>query len=376
MIADVDATESHASPTTCTTETPLHRRRGGGPKTAEGKERSRRNALKHGLRAKVCVPDELAELVSRRASEFALEFPAKTPYQGWLVSQIALASVQLDRCAALSIEDLQRRVDRAALCWDGDQRNAIESLGTHLATDPSRIVRALRQTSQGADWLIERWEGLGEAATQNGGWNDDQRRLAFDLLGTPLELRDGRRLLPVEADGETLQALVTQQVDELRRLKSEVLDELDAIAQSQAAAGLPVVDDAISRRLHAYEASCRRYLQWAIAEYRRVSPEPTSTAPPKPPRPPRPPLRPLPPARPAPPDPTPEPAAEAGAEAEAGASPPPHDEITAAIPKAGVPRPPRPSTLPPLGRRARRALEKQARDAARRARRQQRREGR
>ena len=39
-----------------------------GPKTAEGKVRSRANALKHGLCASVCVPESL-ETINARAAE-------------------------------------------------------------------------------------------------------------------------------------------------------------------------------------------------------------------------------------------------------------------------------------------------------------------
>src|SRR6267378_6097135 len=51
------------------------------------------------------------------------------------------------------------------------------------------------RSRQGADWLIERWEGLGEALGTNGGWDEPQRRLAFDLL--VFQAEDGIRGLYV-----------------------------------------------------------------------------------------------------------------------------------------------------------------------------------
>src|SRR3954451_3116613 len=92
-------------------DVPAPATRSGGPKTPEGKERSRRNALKHGLRAKVLVPDEMIEDVRNRTADFAREFQPRTTYQEWLVGEIALATVRIDRFAALSIVALQRRTN-------------------------------------------------------------------------------------------------------------------------------------------------------------------------------------------------------------------------------------------------------------------------
>src|SRR4051794_30440969 len=89
------------------------KKRGGGPRTPEGKEQSKRNALKHGMRAKVLLPDDLAAAVAGRTAELADEFGPESPYEEWLVGQMALASARLDRCAELAIADLRRTVDRA-----------------------------------------------------------------------------------------------------------------------------------------------------------------------------------------------------------------------------------------------------------------------
>src|SRR5438552_533866 len=44
------------------------KKRGGGPKTAAGKESSKRNSLQHGLMAKVVLPDDLAAAVAARTA--------------------------------------------------------------------------------------------------------------------------------------------------------------------------------------------------------------------------------------------------------------------------------------------------------------------
>src|SRR5262245_8080201 len=93
-----------ATPTPTPTD-PAPKRRGGGPRTPEGKERSKRNAIKHGLRAKSLLPEDLADAVAKRTEQFAEEFAPETAYEEFLVGQMALASVRLDRCAELSMVD-------------------------------------------------------------------------------------------------------------------------------------------------------------------------------------------------------------------------------------------------------------------------------
>src|SRR4051794_27253033 len=89
-------------------DTSAGKKRGGGPRTAEGRERAKRNALKHGLMAESVLPDDLAEVVAARTVAFNVEFAPATPYERWLVGQMALATAKLDRCAVLKILDLQR----------------------------------------------------------------------------------------------------------------------------------------------------------------------------------------------------------------------------------------------------------------------------
>src|SRR5258707_95790 len=139
-----DAPKSEATPA---------RKRGGGPRTPEGKEQSKRNALKHGLRAKVLLPDDLAAAVADRKTQLNGEFEPRSPYEEWLIDQMATATAQLDRCAELAIVDLGRCSERAVCCWEEDRRQGVEDLGARLPKDPARVKRALARSRQGADWL-------------------------------------------------------------------------------------------------------------------------------------------------------------------------------------------------------------------------------
>jgi hypothetical protein len=258
-----------ATPTPNGTEA-APKRRGGGPKTPGGKERSRRNAIKHGLRAESLLPDDLADAVAQRTTDFAAEFEPGTAYEEFLVGQMALASIRLERCAELSMIDAARSAQRASLCWESDQRMAVDELGSKLPKDPARVATALRRSRQGADWLIERWEALAEILESNGDWNEAQRRLAFDLLGVPAELREGSKRVPAEGDTAGLAALAAREVARLREDREAVLDALDEANRGMAEVGMPLSEGALTMRLRRYEAGFRRTLNWAARELRRA----------------------------------------------------------------------------------------------------------
>ncbi len=235
-----------------------------GPRTAEGKAASRRNALKHGLAAeKLVLPGEEAEVVAARIAAWSSALHPRDDYDGWLVEQVVVGSVQIERCQAHEISLRTRQAARAGLCWDEDRQADAADLGARLAKAPETVACQLRDTKQGCDWLIGRWEGLGRLLQAKGDWDAPQRRLALDLLGTPAELRDGPT--PLDGDLGTREALIREQVGRLHALQAAALGELDDLERSAAELGLGgvgVTDKAIalSRR---YEAACLRRMLWA-----------------------------------------------------------------------------------------------------------------
>ncbi len=168
-----------------------------GPKTDEGKEASRANALKHGLSgAGIVVVQEEEDLIEQCEDEWHSSLKPNNAFEMHLAHRIAVEAVRVDQIERAERDLRGRLADRASVCWDADQRLAAEKLGKSLPRDPAIVALQLAQTPQGCDWLLERWAALERALVAHGVWTPSQKTLALDLLGTAAELRD----LPTKLD--------------------------------------------------------------------------------------------------------------------------------------------------------------------------------
>src|SRR5438270_10509757 len=85
-----------------------------GPKTEEGKARSRGNALKHGLTgAGVVLPEADAAEVERLSSAFRAELQPPGEVGAILVRRLAVLAVRMDRAADHEAAAVAERVRRA-----------------------------------------------------------------------------------------------------------------------------------------------------------------------------------------------------------------------------------------------------------------------
>ncbi len=173
----------------------LNAQKSTGPRTPEGKARSRANGLKHGLCSSVVVAEDL-ELVSGRISDWYFTLKPQNDYHMWLVEKIAVCSIRIDRAERMERRYRDRRSLKAELDWEDDRRLEVENLGAKIGLRPAQIVEELRRSPVGCDWLISRWSMLAHAADSKA-WTPDQTTLAFNLLGTPYEFpRSGQRSGP------------------------------------------------------------------------------------------------------------------------------------------------------------------------------------
>src|SRR5947199_9660187 len=86
-----------------------------GPKTEEGKRRSRANAIKHGLCASTVV-EENVELVQQRAMEWFESLKPQNDFHGWLVDRMPILSVRIRRPDRIEPRAGDHNAIRACLC--------------------------------------------------------------------------------------------------------------------------------------------------------------------------------------------------------------------------------------------------------------------
>ena len=252
-------------------------KRSTGPRTLQGKARSRVNALKHGLCSTTLVPEDI-QAVRERTDQWFFAVKPRNLYQSWMVNQIAVASLRIDRAGRMERRFRDREMLRAELTWDDDRAKEAEALGSKLCRRPSEVAAQLRATPQGCDWLMRRWSELARSAELNGSWTPEQTRLAFDLLGTPTECREGRQPGEViDLDGHLIGspegpvALARREVAALkaRRERVEPLDEVDRSLTS-----VDLLDEANVplKRLRRYEATLHNRLRWCLQQVQSEPP--------------------------------------------------------------------------------------------------------
>src|SRR3954454_5049711 len=248
-----------------------------GPKTEEGKQRSRANALKHGLCASVVVAED-AKLVQRRASDWFDALKPQNEYHSWLVDEVAVISLRIDRSERMERRARDVKAMRAELCWEDDRRLDAVRLGGLLSKRPDEVVEELRRTPQGCEWLMTRWAMLAHTADVKASWTPEQSRMAFDLLGTPIEFREGVKPgASLDLAGRLIEsaddpAAVARREIEALKQRREVVEGLDEVNQALAVADLNDEDDPELRRLRRYESALHRRLRWCLAQFRHESP--------------------------------------------------------------------------------------------------------
>jgi hypothetical protein len=93
-----------------------------GPKTAEGKQRSSLNALRHGLTGQLVVmPNEDAEAYQALLTAFTAEYQPVGPTESTLVQALADTSWRLSRVAALETNLLALGITTATAVTDAPQ---------------------------------------------------------------------------------------------------------------------------------------------------------------------------------------------------------------------------------------------------------------
>jgi hypothetical protein len=188
-----------------------------GPRTAEGKNRSKFNALKHGMTARTLVlPGEDPAELQRRVESWSGDLRPRNETERYLVARAAAISWQLDRtdradaarlatCIRTGTAGLAHREPAEAEAlgrrlFHGSRTSFTEyaeleiepgpkprALGASaLAADPDHaatLVFELESTAAGCLWLLDRWADLRDHWNDGQGWGWFERFCALRLLG-------------------------------------------------------------------------------------------------------------------------------------------------------------------------------------------------
>jgi hypothetical protein len=251
----------------------LNALRSTGPKTPEGKARSGRNALKHGLsRIGMTPPSGMADAIADRKQHWSASYGPEGPAQEWLFERLVAESVRLDCCERRLLVARAELAERAAESWDDDRSAEVAELAAKLPDRPELVQPKLLQSKHGVLWLIERWGDVAADLNRRDGWTPENWFLALDLLGVPIEGR--KHSGPWELDpndstaGPGLQ-LARDGVAALQARLDAHLDDRDARARERAELGLGLEDAPPIRLLERYAADARRQISRCTDELRR-----------------------------------------------------------------------------------------------------------
>jgi hypothetical protein len=248
-----------------------------GPLNSQGEPTSRAEDIRIGLCSSAVVHED-ASVIQGRAGGFYDTLSPQNDFHAWCVSEVALTTFKIDRCQRMERRARDKLALRAELCWDDDRKLDATLLGEQLGNRPEVVVDQLRRSLHGCEWMMTRWAMLARADDEKQGWTPAQKEMAFDLLATPREFREGREPgTSIDFHGRPLGEPLTpadvarREVDALEE-RREMISALDEANRALAMADLNDEPDAEVKRLHRYEARLHTHLRWCVAQIRFKSP--------------------------------------------------------------------------------------------------------
>jgi hypothetical protein len=239
-----------------------------GPKSAEGKEKARRNSLVHGMAGSgSVVPERETRALADRIAMWKTSLGPRDAFEVGLVETIAVESLRIERCRVE--EDFARdfRARRAGHCWADERKAVVARAARSLTRRPAETAMELASSAPGCDWLIDRWRMLGFALDGAGEWSAEQRTMALDMLGIAAELRDAETPIDAPEGADALefnQALVDEQLERLIARKEDSLDAIEDDHREAVALGYAVDLDPALALIRRYEAASFRRMRWAL----------------------------------------------------------------------------------------------------------------
>jgi hypothetical protein len=172
-----------------------------GPRTDNGKNRSRYNAVTHGMTASFDIlPGEDAEALEARIDDWTADLQPRNEVERELIERAALASLQLERVERAHVARLTANILKATSGENEAVENEVHTLGARLFEDlpkphgflpgivsdpnnPARLVLELESSAPGCCWLLDRWAELRSLLEREQAWQSLDKLRAVRLLG-------------------------------------------------------------------------------------------------------------------------------------------------------------------------------------------------
>jgi hypothetical protein len=212
----------------------------------------------------------MAQRIAAKEATLKAELKPRNELESMAITEIARASIQHVHCEDQVILNEARAIEDVDLSWDDDQRAHINRVAGRLGKAPECVAQVLEQSRHGAEYCLERWRGLGQAVAASGRLTEDQRTLAFDLLGISPILRHGTHQVPAADDAAGLNAVIARQIQRLETKIETELKDRDLREQDRARQGLPKVEDARTRRLRSNAARAYKRFVAALESFQRL----------------------------------------------------------------------------------------------------------
>ena len=156
-----------------------------GPKSAEGKAKSRRNSLMHGFSAEILLPEGDQSAYQEAMDRWNREAGPDNVVEEHLIRRAAVGSVNLDRIEAARQQSRVETARTAVAQWEKKQQARARRKAQGLAKDPSNTIDDLEATAFGCEWLIRQWQGLDAPLRLGKSWEMSTLARAQSLLGLP-----------------------------------------------------------------------------------------------------------------------------------------------------------------------------------------------
>src|SRR4029077_18457647 len=160
-----------------------------GPRTMEGKMKSRRNALKHGLASEGKVlPIEDTQNYIERLAKWSSEVKPQCDMEQYQLESAVFATVQLDRCKRHEQAESKRRRRAAQKKWEKTQNKRIERCLEGWSPQPAECLEKLEEFARGCLWILAQWDDLCQSLEDNDCWTGEDAWRAMRLLGWAPEM--------------------------------------------------------------------------------------------------------------------------------------------------------------------------------------------